>query len=352
MLQNIKIKNFKKFAELNLQKFSRINVFIGNNNSGKSTVLEAIDICGTNDFYNSLQRSLRIKNIDESRAIMRRMMPVRQRFDLLGNVEDYLFNDTKFKQATFALSGENILQNTVISIGIDNKIDTEQINLREENFIQEHSLIKQSINYKVTVSGNLKNESAIVIDNDNGLMSTRIKQPYKIYNVTYFQTKNIEVIGSLYSNLVKNKKKNLLIEKLQVFDSSISNIELINGDFSVDVGKNVLLPINYLGAGIISIVYLIIYILNSENGVLLIDELENGIYYKKFTNLIKTLDNLSHEFNVQLFITTHSNDFIRNLDKFSELSLYRLNPKFDGGIMQWDRDKIVEYVNDYSIDIR
>lgn len=352
MLQNIKIKNFKKFAELNLQNFSRINVFIGNNNSGKSTVLEAIDICGTNDFYNSLQRSLRIKNIDESRAIMRRMMPVQQRFDLLGNVEDYLFNDTKFKQATFALSGENILQNTVISIGIDNKIDTEQINLREENFIQEHSLIKQSINYKVTVSGNLKNESAIVIDNDNGLMSTRIKQPYKIYNVTYFQTKNIEVIGSLYSNLVKNKKKNLLIEKLQVFDSSISNIELINGDFSVDVGKNVLLPINYLGAGIISIVYLIIYILNSENGVLLIDELENGIYYKKFTNLIKTLDNLSHEFNVQLFITTHSNDFIRNLDKFSELSLYRLNPKFDGGIMQWDRDKIVEYVNDYSIDIR
>lgn len=352
MLQNIKIKNFKKFAELNLQNFSRINVFIGNNNSGKSTILEAIDVCGTNDFYNSLQRSLRIKNIDESRVIMQRMMPVRQRFDLLGNVEDYLFNDTKFKQATFALSGENILQNTVISIGIDNKIDTEQINLREENFIQEHSLIKQSINYKVTVGGNLKNESAIVIDNDNGLMSTRIKQPYKIYNVTYFQTKNIEVIGSLYSNLVKNKKKNLLIEKLQVFDSSISNIELINGDFSVDVGKNVLLPINYLGTGIISIVYLIIYILNSENGVLLIDELENGIYYKKFTNLIKTLDNLSHEFNVQLFITTHSNDFIRNLDKFSELSLYRLNPKFDGGIMQWDRDKIVEYVNDYSIDIR
>lgn len=352
MLQNIKIKNFKKFAELNLQNFSRINVFIGNNNSGKSTILEAIDVCGTNDFYNSLQRSLRIKNIDESRVIMQRMMPVRQRFDLLGNVEDYLFNDTKLKQATFALSGENILQNTVISIGIDNKIDTEQINLREENFIQEHSLIKQSINYKLTVGGNLKNESAIVIDNDNGLMSTRIKQPYKIYNVTYFQTKNIEVIGSLYSNLVKNKKKNLLIEKLQVFDSSISNIELINGDFSVDVGKNVLLPINYLGTGIISIVYLIIYILNSENGVLLIDELENGIYYKKFTNLIKTLDNLSHEFNVQLFITTHSNDFIRNLDKFSELSLYRLNPKFDGGIMQWDRDKIIEYVNDYSIDIR
>lgn len=352
MLQNIKIKNFKKFAELDLQNFSRVNIFVGNNNSGKSTILEAIEIFSTNDFYNSLQRSLRVRNIDESRATTRRMMPMRQRFDLLGNVGDYLFNDTKSKQATFAVVGDNISDDTVISISVDNKINTEQISLLEESFLQEHSLIKQSVNYKATVRGNLKNESAIVVDNDNGLMSTRIKQPYKIYDVIYFQTKDINVIGSMYSNLVKNKKKNLLIEKLQVFDSNISNIELINEDFSVDIGKDVLLPINYLGTGIISIVYLIIYMLNSENGILLVDELENGIYYKKFTNLMQTLDDLSHELNVQLFITTHSNDFIRHLDGFSELALYRLNPKFKGGVMRWDRDKVMEYIDDKSADIR
>lgn len=344
MLQNIKIKNFKKFAELDLQDFSRVNVFVGNNNSGKSTILEAIEICSTNDFYNSLQRSLRVRNIDESRATTRRMMPMRQRFDLLGNVGDYLFNDTNSKQATFALVGDNIPDDTVISISVDNKINTEQISLPEESFLQEHSLIKQSVNYKATVRGSLKNESAIVVDNDNGLMSTRIKQPYKIYDVIYFQTKDINLIGNMYSNLVKNKKKNLLIEKLQVFDSNISNIELINEDFSVDIGKDVLLPINYLGAGIISIVYLIIYMLNSENGILLVDELENGIYYKKFNNLIKTLDDLSRELNVQLFITTHSNDFIRNLDGFSELSLYRLNHKFNGGVARHDRDAALKLI--------
>lgn len=352
MLQNIKIKNFKKFAELDLQNFSRVNIFVGNNNSGKSTILEAIEICSTNDFYNSLQRSLRVRNLDESRTAMRRVMPMRQRFDLLGNVEDYLFNDTKSKQATFAVSGDYILQDTVISISVDNKINTEQINVLEENFLQEHNLIKQSVNYKATVGSNLKNESAIVVDNDNGLMSTRIRQPYKIYDVIYFQTKDINIIGNMYSNLVKNKKKNLLIEKLQVFDSNISNIELINEDFSVDVGKDVLLPISYLGTGIISIVYLIIYMLNSENGILLVDELENGIYYKKFTNLMQTLDSLSRELNVQLFITTHSNDFIRHLDGFSDLSFYRLSPKFNGGVMRWNRNKLMPYIQDNSVDIR
>ena len=352
MLQNIKIKNFKKFAELDLQNFSRVNLFIGNNNSGKSTILEAIEICSTNDFYNSLQRSLRVRNIDESRNILRRTMPIRQRFDLLGSVEDYLFNNIPSKQATLAITGSGISPNTVISISVDNKINSQQINLLEEVLLSEHNLIKQSVNYKVTIDGNLKNESAIVVDNDNGLMSTRIKHPYKIYDVTYFQTKDIGIIGNLYSNIVKNKNKNLLIEKLQLFDSNISNIELINEDFSVDIGKDILLPINYLGTGIISIVYLIIYMLNSGNGILLVDELENGIYYKKFADLIRTLDSLSHELNVQLFITTHSNDFIRNLDGFSELSLYRLNPKFDGGVMQWDRTKIMQYIDDKSADIR
>lgn len=352
MLKSLLIKNFKKFEKLDLHEFSRVNIFVGNNNSGKSTILEAIEICSANDFYNSLQRSLRIRNIDESRTVMRRMMPVRQRFDLLGNVEDFLFHDTKLKQATFAVTGNKILPDTVISIGVGNNINTGQIDLISDQSMRENNLIKRSVNYKVTTHGNLRNESSIMVDNDNGLMSTRIKQPYRIGDVIYFQTKDMSVVGSMYSNLVKNKKKNQLIEKLQIFDKNIMNIELINEDFSVDVGKDVLLPINYLGSGIVSLIYLIIYMLNAEDGILLIDELENGIYYKKLVDLVKTIDSLSEELNVQLFITTHSDDLIRNLGNFNELSLYRLNPKFNGGVMRWDRTKIIQYVDDNSADIR
>ena len=40
--KNIEIRNFRGIDHLEIDDFSRVNVFLGQNNSGKSTVLEAI----------------------------------------------------------------------------------------------------------------------------------------------------------------------------------------------------------------------------------------------------------------------------------------------------------------------
>ncbi|MBQ7698224.1 MAG: AAA family ATPase, partial [Paludibacteraceae bacterium] len=40
--KNIDIKNFRGIKHLSIDDFSRVNVFLGQNNSGKSSVLEAI----------------------------------------------------------------------------------------------------------------------------------------------------------------------------------------------------------------------------------------------------------------------------------------------------------------------
>lgn len=40
--KNIDIKNFRGIEHLEIEDFSRINVLLGHNNSGKSTVLEAL----------------------------------------------------------------------------------------------------------------------------------------------------------------------------------------------------------------------------------------------------------------------------------------------------------------------
>lgn len=42
LLKNIKIKNFRGFDNLEVSDLNQINLFIGNNNSGKSAILEAI----------------------------------------------------------------------------------------------------------------------------------------------------------------------------------------------------------------------------------------------------------------------------------------------------------------------
>lgn len=50
MLTSLKIKGFRKYKNLELENFSRINFILGKNNVGKTSVLEAIFTwsCGQN----------------------------------------------------------------------------------------------------------------------------------------------------------------------------------------------------------------------------------------------------------------------------------------------------------------
>ena len=50
MLKNVKIENFRGFKSFELQQLGRINLLVGENNSGKTSILEAIQIlCSRND---------------------------------------------------------------------------------------------------------------------------------------------------------------------------------------------------------------------------------------------------------------------------------------------------------------
>jgi AAA15 family ATPase/GTPase len=45
-----------------------------------------------------------------------------------------------------------------------------------------------------------------------------------------------------------------------------------------------------------------------KNSILLIDEIDTGIYYKKFKEYWKAILKIAKENNVQLFVTTHSKE--------------------------------------------
>ena len=42
LLKNLTIKNFRCFENFHLKDLKRVNIFVGDNNSGKSSVLEAV----------------------------------------------------------------------------------------------------------------------------------------------------------------------------------------------------------------------------------------------------------------------------------------------------------------------
>ena len=80
------------------------------------------------------------------------------------------------------------------------------------------------------------------------------------------------------------------------------------------------------GEGLVRIFELGLGMSNCKNGILLIDEFETAIHYSLLVEFTRVIQELANEFNVQVFITTHSKEcidaFVKNQYRNTEISAY------------------------------
>ena len=95
------------------------------------------------------------------------------------------------------------------------------------------------------------------------------------------------------------------------------------------------LPLRILGDGIMRTLEIVLALVNAKDGMLLIDEFENGIYYTVLPELWQLIFQLARRLNVQVFATTHDWECIEAFqkaaveDKQDEGLLVRLSLKGD-----------------------
>ena len=78
---------------------------------------------------------------------------------------------------------------------------------------------------------------------------------------------------------------------------------------------NELIPIGDLSGGIDKFLSMAVSIVMNRGGVILVDEIESGFYYKNTPQLLTTLVSLCDKHDVQLFATTHSYEFLQVLSE-------------------------------------
>jgi AAA15 family ATPase/GTPase len=66
-----------------------------------------------------------------------------------------------------------------------------------------------------------------------------------------------------------------------------------------------------MGDGLSRWLTFILAILRAENGLVLVDEIENGIHYSVMAKIWQALASLANQYNVQIIATTHSAECVR-----------------------------------------
>ena len=99
-------------------------------------------------------------------------------------------------------------------------------------------------------------------------------------------------------------------------------------------GIDELLPLKSMGDGMTRLFHIIVALVNAKNGLLLIDEFENGLHWSVQPKIWDIIFQLSEKLNVQVFATTHSRDCIEGFNyawnNYPELGFFfRIDRKND-----------------------
>ena len=127
--------------------------------------------------------------------------------------------------------------------------------------------------------------------------------------------KNPNEVMQRYSEMVKEGLKQKLLHAIELIDSDISDIEILTDEFgesnlSVSDSNGSRLALPDLGGGFARLFGTYLSFFAARDGLVLVDELENGIHHSVLAELWRRIRGWREEWNVQVFVTTHSAECI------------------------------------------
>lgn len=335
------IHAFRGLRDVKLEGLGQINLLVGENNSGKTSVLEALAI-----FCNPFDR-LRWRNVLSMREMSnpRSSLGSRERFreQLL-----WLFPQEK-EGSDGSLSTTNILLSATGSFSV------EEVSASYEEF----SEIVQLPVYRMLAEGEVGFEEQEVKDLRIHVSSSlrqakpKISQasfelanraavlpkpktpvlPAQIVNSSSHHYDLDSALSRGWSEVINTETQSATLALLQFFDKDIEDVDIVTiADEPVVSVKHKKLgraPLSIFGDGLRHVFTLAGAVVAVKGGLLLVDELETAIHTDILNKTFNWLIKACIQNNVQLFATTHSLETVdavinASRDKTIDLVAYRL----------------------------
>lgn len=304
MIEKLEIVNFKGIANLEINSLSQVNLFGGKNNAGKTTLLESIFL-----FYDRLNPNMLIHQYGR-----RGMNELSLKPEALFHP---IFNNFDFsKQIKISLKQKGMLQEELTLKFIEDIANQKSfVPIGKNTSINDDQVFTSSFLELIYKNGSKKNKQTSKFSIEPDGISLNVDNATNVgKNARFLSTKNnmnLNENSILYGEIDINGESNKLLEYLKEIEPrlvSLTSVTLSNNSSSLygDIGIGKKIPLTYMGDGIGRFLTILLSIMSNKNGIVLIDEIENGIHYSILPTLWNVISKVSHEYNCQVFATTHS----------------------------------------------
>ncbi|WP_187865091.1 ATP/GTP phosphatase [Helicobacter pylori] len=325
MIQSVRIKNFKTFKDTQIDGFTKLNIITGQNNASKSNLLEALyylvgksmhPCTNVLEIYDSIRKE---PLTSESKSLMFYGLDTEKEIQIVTTLDN---NQTLDLQIKFIASeNQKVIESQIIPIAEQTQISS-QLNFtlkkNNEEIYNDHLNIAKVPNFppipnQSGYNRQFKNfdpnqlqkllpfESAVIIPSD----------------VVYRQAHMIQAVSKICSN---NQLEEELNKHLNQFDNNIQAISFnTNNQLKLKV-KNIKekVPLSVFGDGLKKYLHIVSAFMADNAKTIYIDEVENGLHFSRMGLLLKNIIdfiNNNKDGNLQVFMTTHNQEFIEILDQ-------------------------------------
>ena len=315
----LNINGFRSIKSLELSDIGQFNLLIGKNNCGKSSVLEAMYMAAGAPqiplFAINLCRDANTQTVqNEGFITLFNDFNIEKPFSVRYSDNDY-FREINVS----AVKVDRIPQ--LIMHGVPqelSRIGYYEINVNADSFSKPYVV-------KYNQQGDTS-ESYVFSDSEiKNLTDDKSVRPVQFITTDWPYSNVVNYID----NLVVNKQKDELIRNLQKIDERIRDIQIGNNNLIyIDIGLPKLMPIQFIGLGARKFITIASIVSAQKDGVLLIDEFENGLHYETMDILWNAIVSMCRDRNIQLFATTHSYECIESfINAASDGNVYRIERK-------------------------
>jgi predicted ATP-dependent endonuclease of OLD family len=384
-LESVTIHNFRGLRDLELRDLGQINLLVGINNSGKTSVLEALSIyCHPLDIRVWLSTA---RQREQEYRISR--TPSLDALQWLF-AHDFLLDREKLKTGNISISGSGSfpvkqMQATYEEIegmfvsekrrrlvtGDDQLAESEDEQIGESDDLLE---VRKGLDLRVelyTEQLNLFGDEKLIEDyqlwEHEFLSRASGKREPSLLTSVVTPASHRSDIGQfrLLSEARFHNFKADVLDLLHQMDRNISDIEILLSPESTSSRFNIyiqheklgLAPVSTFGDGVRRLLHIALKLASVRGGILLIDELESTIHTEALQNSFSWLVKWCKEMDVQLFATTHSLEAVDALlevtEYESDLVLYRLEPKeIQTRVVRHDWDRLKRLREELGQEVR
>ena len=358
LIPNLIIRGFRGLADFEMQSLETVNLITGKNNTGKSSVLEAIALYAHNAAPSAIENLLRMRGEVPMHSLRRSGEVAVQDIDstlmhlfhgfprawedagpaVVATTDGTGTATTELRMSSLPFNGIRPSEQGQLDYGLSLQVPALEVTSGE-------------VNFKMAVDGLFRRQVR------------NVQSRFPCHMLNHKSENLLAPLRKLWYAIALTEGERALVDGLKIIDPSISHVTLMPGDqpgteIPAVRGENFpRVSLSAFGEGTNRMFALLLSLLNCQGGVFLIDEFENGLHHSIQFQAWSLIFQLALKHDIQIVATTHSRDTVEAFQRAAanstaQAQLVRLHRVHDDLVCTAFDEDDLEVVTRRNLEVR